>query len=458
MQSRILVPLIVSSSLLMQNLDSTALVTALPMIATSLGEPPVRLHMAITAYMLSFAAFLPLSGWLADRYGARHIFRLSMALFTLSSVLCGMAQSYEQLVALRSLQGLSGAMMVPVGRIILVRSIPKAELVGAIALMGLPSIVGPVVGPLFGGMIAQLSSWRWIFWINVPVGLIGIVLVTRYIENVREEGSRPFDWPGFFLLSGGMACVVLGMDLVINGGGAPAGLVLIGGAAALVGYLWHARRTVAPILDLALLRIRTFSATVFAGSLFRVGVGANPFLLPMMLQTGFGYSPIQSGLVTCTSAIGAFGMRTMARRVLKRFGFRNVLVWNGMIAALFLAICGAFRPDTPRAIMIAVVLAGGVFRSLQFTSLNAFAYADVEQKDMSQATTFQQMAQRLSMSVGISIAAIILHLFSPGDGSVSLQAFTIAFFAIGALCLLPSVAFLRLPADAGEAMAGRTKE
>lgn len=450
-------PLIISSSLLMQNLDSTALVTALPMIAHSLGEPPLRLHMAITAYMLSFAAFLPLSGWLADRFGARRIFRLSMAVFTLSSILCGLAQNYEQLIGLRVLQGLGGAMMVPVGRIILVRSVPKAELVGAIALMGLPSIIGPVIGPLLGGLIASYWSWRWIFWINVPVGIAGVFLVTRFIEDVRESDVAPFDWPGFFLLSSGLAAVVFAMEAAMQWGGAWPYAMFIAGTAALFAYGFHARKSLSPILDLTLMRLKTFRSTMLAGSLFRIGVGANPFLLPMMLQTGFGYSPIQSGIVTCSSAIGAFGMRTIAKRVLRAFGFRNVLIWNGLIAAIFLAICALFKPDTPQSVMIFIVMCGGVFRSLQFTSLNAFAYSDIESKQMSHATTFQQMAQRLSMSLGIAFAAVILHAFSPAADTVSLEAFSIAYIAIGILCVLPSLSYTRLEPNAGAALAGRSE-
>ncbi|MBM3607273.1 MAG: MFS transporter [Alphaproteobacteria bacterium] len=458
MQPRVLVPLIISSSLLMQNLDSTALVTALPLIAQSLGEPPLRLHMAITAYMLAFAAFLPLSGWLADRFGARKIFRLSMLLFTVASILCGFAQTYEQRVGLRMAQGLSGAMMVPVGRIILVRSIPKAELVGAIALMGMPSIIGPVIGPLLGGFIASTWSWRWIFWINVPIGLIGVFLVSRYIDELIEDNVPPFDWTGFILLGFGLGAVVLALEAWMHWSGMAPAVLFAAGMGALIAYYFHSRAVTAPILDLTLIRIRTFRATMLPGTLFRIGVGANPFLLPMMLQTGFGYSPVQSGIVTCASAIGAFGMRAIAKRVLRAFGFRNVLVWNGLIAAAFLAICALFRPQTPQIIMIAVVMCGGVFRSLQFTSLNAFAYADVADKQMSQATTFQQMAQRLAMSLGIAFAAVILHLFSPSGDQLTPEAFAIAYAAIGVICALPSLAFLRLYPGDGALLAGRPEK
>lgn len=441
----------------MQNLDSTSLVTALPLIAKSLGETPLRLHMAITAYMLAFAAFLPLSGWLADRFGARQIFRLSMALFTVSSIMCGYAQTFEQLIFFRVMQGFGGAMMVPVGRLILVRSVPKAELVGAMAIMGMPSFIGPIIGPVIGGFIATVATWRWIFWMNVPVGVLGVFLVTRYIDDIRESDVRAFDWWGFVILSFGLGGSVFGLDAVVTRLQTDLVSVSIfsGGILALVLYVLHARRSTKPILDLSLLRFQTFSVSVISGSLFRIGVGANPFLLPMMLQVGFGYTPFQSGLVTCTSAIGALGMRSIARRVLKWIGFRRVLVWNGLVASAFLAVCALFRPDTPQAVMIAVVMLGGVFRSLQFTALNTIAYADLDSRHMSDATSFQQMAQRLALSFGIAIAATILHFASGDAAQTPVSAFSIAFVMIGILSSLSLFSFLRLPAHAGDELAGR---
>ncbi len=457
MQRRVLVPLILSCSLLMQNLDSTSLITALPLIAKSLGVTPLRLHMAVTAYMLAFAAFLPLSGWVADRFGARRIFRLSMAIFTLSSIACGYAQSFEQLIFFRVGQGFGGAMMVPVARLIMVRSVPKADLVNAMVIMGLPSFIGPVMGPVLGGFIATVASWRWIFWMNVPIGLIGMFLVTKYIDDVRETNVKPFDWTGFLMLSFGLGASVFGMDAVMTRHATdPVSICLLsGGAMALGLYIFHARRSDKPILDLKLLRIPSFRISLTTGSIFRFGVGANPFLLPMMMQVGFGYTPFQSGLITCMSSIGAMFMRTIAKRVLKLFGFRNVLVWNGIITGLFLACCGLFQPDTPKIIMIAVIFMGGVFRSLQFTSLNAIAYADLEQAQMSHATSFQQMSQRLSMSVGIALAATILHVFTGNSPDVPVVAFSWAFFIIGAMSAVSALWFLRLKPEAGAELAGR---
>ncbi len=457
MDRRTLIPLIMSSALLMQNLDSTAIVTALPLIAGALGETPVRLHMLMTAYMLAFAACLPLSGWLADRFGSRQIFRLSLIIFVVSSVMCGFANSFEQLILFRVVQGMGGAMMVPVARLILVRSVSKAELVNAMILMSLPSFIGPVLGPVVGGFIATFFSWRWIFWMNVPVGLIGFVLVTRYIDDIRETNVRSFDWPGFLLISYGLGALVFGLDAVLTQRAHDfvSLFLLISGAIALVLYFLHARKSDKPILDLALMRVNTFRISITTGSIFRIGIGANPFLLPMMMQVGFGYSPFQSGLITCMSSIGALFMRSASKRLLMWLGFRNVLVWNGLISGLMLAGCGLFQPDTPHLIMVAVVFSGGLFRSLQFTSLNAIAFADLESSQMSHATTFQQMSQRLSMSAGIAFSATILHTMTPEGGTIPLSAFAWAFFIIGTLSAISSLGFARLTPDAGGELAGR---
>ncbi len=457
MERRVIVPLIVAFALVMQNLDSTALVTSLPLIAQSLGEPPLRLHMAVTGYMLAFATFLPLSGWLADRFGARLVFRIAMAIFTVASVFCGLSNSFEELIAFRILQGLGGAMMVPVGRLILVRSVPKAELVSAMALMGMPTIIGPLIGPVLGGFIATVASWRWIFWMNVPIGIAGIILVTKFIEDVRETNVRPFDFKGFFLSGFGLAGTLFGMDTVIarNSLEPLAVGAFLGGLIALALYIIHARKVAHPILDLSLLKIPTFRSSVTGGSIFRLGIGANPFLLPLMLQEGFGYSPFESGIVTCASAAGAFGMRTIAKRVLRKFGFRRVLVWNSLISSMLLAVCGFFQPTTPQIIMMAVIFSGGVFRSLEFTSLSAIAFADVEREQMSHATSFQQMAQRLSMSFGVALSAFFLHQLSVDPAHVPVKAFQITFALIGLISATSVWAFWRLPPEAGAVLAGR---
>ena len=279
-------------------------------------------------------------------------------------------------------------MMVPVGRLILVRSVEKSELVAAMVLMSIPAVVGPVIGPLVGGFITTFASWRWIFWINVPVGVIGIILVTMFIEEVRETDVKRFDGLGFFLSGFGLGATLFAMDTGGTGRGAdPLSLVFfVAGLITLVLYVIHAARVDNPILDLSLFKITTFRVSVTGGSMFRLGVGAVPFLLPLLMQEGFGYTPFQSGAITFVSAAGSFGMRTMTRRILQRFGFRSVLIWNAFIASAFISLCAIFTPDTPRAVMMAIIFMGGVFRSLEFTSLSAIAFADVEAPQMSHAT------------------------------------------------------------------------
>ncbi len=457
MKSHVIVPLIVACALFMQNLDSTSLATSLPAIATSLGEPPLRLHMAITAYMLALASFLPMSGWVADRYGARNIFRLAIGVFTVSSIACGFAQDFHQLIAARIFQGVGGAMMVPVGRLILVRSVPKSELIGAMALMGIPSLVGPIIGPLLGGIITSYSNWRWIFWMNVPVGVLGFVLASTFIENVREDNVKPFDWPGFALSAYGLAATVFGMDTAFTKNRPDElGLgLLMTGVIALALYVPYSRRVSNPIMDLSLMRIPTFRASVTGGSVFRLGVGAMPFLLPLLMQEGFGYSPIESGAITFVSAAGSLGMRTVARRILRAFGFRRVLIWNALVASAFMAACAIFRADTPTALMMGIIFFGGVFRSLEFTSLNAIAFADVERAQMSHAMSFSQMAQRLSLTVGVALSAIVLHQASGDLSPLPVSAFALAFAAIGLISATSFISFLWLPPDAGSVLAGR---
>jgi len=441
----------------MQNLDSTALATGLPAIAESLGETPLRLHLAITSFMLSLAAFLPVSGWVADRFGARTIFRLAMIIFTLASIACGMAQSFEWLIAARIVQGAGGALMVPVGRLILVRSVPKSELISAMALMGMPALVGPIIGPVLAGFIITVASWRWIFWFNVPIAILGVVLVSIFIDDIREPNVKRFDWSGFFLSSFGLCGTLFGLDALTTHDSVDAISLgaLIGGVIATALYVFHARRVDNPILDLALLKYPTFRVSVTGGSLFRFGVGAMPFLLPLLMQQGFGYTPLQSGGITFVSAAGSFGMRTLAKRILRRFGFRSVLIWNTLIASFFLALCAIFTPDTPKFLMMGVIFLGGVFRSLQFTALNTIGFAEIDNPLMSQATSFSQMAQRLALSLGVGISAFVLHLTGGGAAKLPVHSFATAFLVIGALSCLSMVSFFGLSPDAGAELAGR---
>ncbi|HLI81157.1 MAG TPA: MFS transporter [Candidatus Binataceae bacterium] len=457
-----LAPLIVGCALFMEMLDSTIISTALPVIAHSMHEDPIRLNLAITSYLLSLAVFIPISGWMADRYGARTVFRTAIIIFTCGSILCGISQSLPQLIAARIAQGFGGAMMVPVGRLIVLRMVRKSELVTAMSYLTVPAILGPVVGPPLGGFIVTYYSWRWIFFINVPIGIIGFALVTIFIENIREAEVFPLDVLGFVLTGVGLAAMVLGFEMV-GRGVLPVPMViaiLAGGFLCSTAYVVHARRVKYPIINLELINIRTFAMSTVGGGLFRMGIGALPFLLAMLLQLVFGLSPFESGMLTFTSAAGALFMKVTAVPVIRRFGFRSVLIGNGVIASMVLMSYALFRPTTPHFIIILALLSGGFLRSLQFTALGTLAYADVPNPLMSNASSLASMAQQLFLSLGVAIAALLLHLSLAGRPASALTShdFTVPFVVVGVLGMLSSLLFVALAPDAGEEVSGRRTE
>jgi EmrB/QacA subfamily drug resistance transporter len=458
---RILVPLIVACALFMENLDATVLSTALPAIALDLHESPIQLKLALTSYLLTLAVFIPASGWLADRFGTRMIFRIAVAIFAFGSAMCGFSTTIGWLVASRALQGIGGAMMVPVGRLVILRTVPKSELVGALAWLTMPALIGPILGPPLGGFITTYFSWRWIFWINLPVAALGLVLATLFIPDVRGETKSRFDFLGFILSGVGLATFVSGSAAFGANALPPAfGLsLLVVGVAVLFLYVLHARRSVAPILDLNLLRLPTFRASVVGGSLFRIGIGATPFLLPLLLQLGFGMSPLKSGLLTFITAIGAFGMKTAAGSILRWLGFRTTLLVNTVIAAFLTAAPAFFTIKTPEVLMLLVLFLAGFFRSLQFTCINSIGYAEIEQSEMSQATSFSSVMQQLSLSIGVTVGASILEITLAIHGHANLQAtdFLPAFLIVGFLTFLSFFSFRTLSKDAGAEVAGRPR-
>src|SRR6201996_1378517 len=341
-----IVPLIVATALFMENMDSTVISTSLPAIAHALGTNPLALKLAVTSYLLSLAIFIPASGWTADRFGARNVFRAAIAVFILGSIGCAASHSLPQFVFARIVQGMGGAMMTPVGRLIMVRSIDKRMLVHPMSLVTMPALIGPICGPPLGGFITTYASWHWIFLINVPIGLAGIVLASRYIVNVHVERRDPFDFIGF-VLSGlvipGLAFGLSAMGLEFLPTEVVVGLLAMGVLAS-VAYVFHAKHTPAPILDLSLLKLPTFRASIYGGFLFRLGIGALPFLLPLLLQIGFHLSPLQSGLITFTASLGALFMKAVVAGALRHIGYRPVLIYNSLISAVFLTACASFVP------------------------------------------------------------------------------------------------------------------
>ena len=443
----------------MEMLDSTVISTALPAIARSMHEDPIRLNLAITSYLLSLAVFIPISGWMADRFGSRTVFRAAIAVFTVGSIFCGLSESLPQLVAARVLQGFGGAMMVPVGRIIVLKTIPKTELVQAMSYLTVPAVLGPVVGPPVGGFIVTYYSWRWIFFINVPISFVGIMLVTKYIENIREEEVWPLDFRGFVLTGLGLAGMVFGFEM-LGRGILPVSLVmslLVGGGICTGAYVMHARRARYPIIDLALFKIPTFNAATIGGGFFRMGIGALPFLMPMLLQLVFGLTPFQSGLITFTGAAGALIMKPTAPPIIRRFGFRNVLVGNGILSAFIMMSYALFKPSTSHSVIIATLLIGGFFRSLQFTALGTLAFADVPPTLMSNASSLSSMGQQLSLSLGVATAALLLHVSLHGRSVQRSPPVTSAlpFVLVGILAIASSIIYLWLDPNAGEEVSGR---
>jgi len=453
------VPLIIGCALCLEALDTTIITTALPVMARSLHEDPIRLNLAITSYLLSLAVFVPLSGWVADVFGARKVFRAAIVIFTSGSVLCGLSHSLLQLVGARVLQGFGGAMLVPVGRLVVLKTVEKSELVQAMAYLSVPWMIGPVIGPPLGGFIVTYYSWRWIFFINVPVCIIGLILVTLFVPHIAEEEVPPFDLPGFVLTGVGLAGLVFGLETV-GRGVVPVPIVvatLSAGCGAMVLYWFHARRTQFPIVEMRLFDISTFSVATLGGGLYRMGVGAMPFVLALMLQVGFGMTPFASGMLTFMSAAGSIFMRLTVHRIVRVFGFRRTLMINGVISAGSVLLCVIFTRQTPHSIIALILFIGGFFRSLQFTALTALTYADIPSPMMSNASSLASMAQQLAASLGVTIAAITLRitLALQGGGRLTGRDVHPAFIITALLCLASVFTYSPLSAHAGAEISGQ---
>jgi EmrB/QacA subfamily drug resistance transporter len=461
MPAKRIVPLIVAVGLFMENMDSTVIATSLPAIAADIGTDPLALKLAVTSYLLSLAVFIPVSGWTADRFGARNVFRAAIGVFMLGSIGCALSGSLPQFVAARIVEGMGGAMMTPVARLILVRSVDRSELINAMVWVTLPALVGPLIGPALGGFITTYFSWHWIFLINIPIGIAGIVLATLFIEDVRIEARDPFDPVGAVLAGLGIGGLVFGGSMLgLNFLPTNVVLVLIaGGAVAAIAYVRHARRTPAPVLDLSLLAIPSLRASIVGGFVYRSGIGAMPFLLPLLLQLGFGLTPFQSGLITLSNVVGAMGMKTVIPIILRRFGFRRVLVVNALVSATLVGACATFTPGVPFAWIIGILAVGGFFRSLEFTSINTIAYADVDSRRMSRATSLVAVAQQVSISVGVAIGAlavdITLWLRGRTTETITAADFQPAFLTIALIAACAVFVFMRMPPEAGEGLARR---
>ena len=452
-----LVPLAVASALFMEFVDSTALSTALPTLARAFHSDPVHLKLALTSYLLALAVFAPASGWVADRFGARRVFLIAMGAFLAGSIACAMSHSLAQLVAARILQGAGGAMMTPVGRLIVVGTAPRERLVAAMAWFTTPALVGPLVGAPLAGLILGVADWPWIFLINVPVGLLGMAAVARFVPVIKEASPGRFDIWGFVMSAVAITAVVV----LAETGGVPVPLWAQLGlgalaAASLTLFVRHALRTERPILNLRLLGVRTFRASLVGGTLVRLGIGATPFLTPLLLQVGLGWSPVKAGLVTIATAVGAMAQKPFSAPLIRRFGFRSVLIASVLLTSVLTAIPGFFRVFTPIPLMVLVMGAGGFIRSMQFTGANTIAYADVPKTQVSQASTLATVTQQIGMSFGVSFGALSLHLARGGAGAqLTPQSFVLPFLLVGATTLLAVPIYWRLDPQAGAGISGR---
>jgi EmrB/QacA subfamily drug resistance transporter len=451
-------PWLVATALFMEQLDATIVNTAIPSIAASLQVTPLSLKSVVTSYILSLAVGIPVSGWMADRFGTRRVFFTAIAIFTVASVLCGLSVNAEMMVASRLLQGLGGAMMMPVGRLAIIRTFPKNELLGAMNFVILPALIGPLLGPTVGGLIVHWSSWRAIFFVNVPVGLMALFLVHRYMPDYKGAEPRPLDVIGLILFSSGTA--LLSWLLEIFGEhtlGMVTMLLMLGlSAALLAAYVWHASEHKHPLLRLAVLKVRTFRISVLGGFITRLGVGGLPFLLPLLYQLGLKLPAWQSGLLMMPTAAAAMGMKLIAPKVLARFGYRQVLIVNTVCIGLTIALFALVGPSTPWFAIAGIGLLQGFFNSLQFSSMNTLAYADIEQKDSSMASTISSSFQQLSMSFGLASGSLVTAWFlgrvPQTDQLMVTSALHHAFLALAITTMLSSLVFWRLRRRDGESI------
>lgn len=452
-----LTPIILAVAMFMEMMDATVIATSLPAIAADIGAEPVTLKLAMTAYLVALAIFIPISGWTADRFGAKNVFRVAILIFMAGSLACAFSGSLESFVASRFLQGMGGSLMTPLARLVLVRSTPRKELVNAMAWLTVPALFGPIMGPPVGGFLTTFLSWHWIFFINIPIGLLGILAATIFLPTIPPGSQRPIDWPGFLLLAIAFSGVVFGLSVI----SLPALPPLIGVATTVLGlctgalYLVHARKAEFPLLDPALFRLPMFRSAIAGAMLFRVGMGAVPFLLPLMMQLVFHMTPFEAGLVILFQAVGALSAKFTASRAYSAFGFRNLTMALAVLSSIFLAINGTFTPTTPAWMMGGFLLVGGMVRSTFFTGVNAMSFADVTAEESGQATALYSVLTQLSLALGVAVGGGALELFSfLSGGEVSLTDFKNAFFIVAGISLLAFVPFSLLPKNAGSDVSG----
>jgi EmrB/QacA subfamily drug resistance transporter len=450
-----LLPWLVAVAFFMESLDTTILNTAVPAISSALGVAPLSMKAVLASYTLSLAVFIPISGWMADRFGTRRVFASAIGLFTLGSFLCGISSNIHVLVAFRILQGCGGAMMVPVGRLTLVRTFAKSDLLRTMSFVSIPALVAPMLGPIAGGLIVGYLHWRFIFFLNIPIGLAGLILVYIHLPDYREEQTPPLDVVGLILFGSGIA--LLSYVLEIFGehtlsSREMSGLLALS-IALLAGYGLHARSLPFPLLELKLFSIRTFRAAVSGSFFTRLGIGGVPFLLPLLYQVGLGFTPIQSGLLIMPQAIASMGMKAIMPRLLSRVGYRGVLISNTLILGVLLMVFATIGLRTPVWMIVLQAFLYGAFTSLQYTSMNTLVYADIAEKDTSSASSIASTAQQMSISFGVAAAGLATAFFVPSTRSAPtemIQGIHKALIALGILTIVSTIAFFGLKSGDGD--------
>jgi len=452
---RVVIPLVVGCAFFMEGLDSTMIAVSIPAMAKSLGESPLRLNLVIASYLLSLAVFIPVSGWIADRLGTRRVFCAAVLIFAAGSALCGLSTNLPVLIGFRVLQGFGGAMMTPVGRLILLRSFPRASLVSAMNWMTIPAMIGPTVGPIVGGVLTSYASWRWVFYLNVPMGVLGAALGFFLFENYRAPAPQRFDIGGFLIAALGLFL----FEFAIENLGRPMIAPWVGEAffpislVTLYLYVRHARHAAAPVLDLNLLKIKTFRIGTVTGGVCRMGLDATPFMLPLLFQVGFGFNPMQAGSLTFASTLGAMLVRSGSRALLRWLGFRLTLIAGALGAAVVTALFALLEADTPTWIIIACVLISGCVRSIQYLALNTISFADVPSPLLSRSTSVSGVFQQLARGFGVALGAALLAIVASGD-HVTVGNFRVVFLLIAAIPLVSTLGFMRLAEDDGAEVSG----
>jgi EmrB/QacA subfamily drug resistance transporter len=434
----------------MESLDTTILNTAVPVVSQALGVAPLSMKSVLASYTLSLAVFIPISGWMADRFGTRMVFASAIGLFTLGSVLCGIASDVHLLVACRVVQGCGGAMMVPVGRLTLVRTFAKADLIRAMSFVAIPGLIGPMLGPIVGGLIVGYLNWRFIFFVNLPIGIAGLVMVYLHLPDYREQNTKPLDIVGLILFGSGIALLSYVLEIFGDhslGTGEIVGLLALS-LTLIASYGLHAARTAFPLLQLGLFRIRTFSASVSGSFFTRLGIGGVPFLLPLLYQVGLGFTPVQSGLLIMPQALAAMSTKFLMPRILEHVGYRNVLISNTVILGLLLMLFATVGPETPLWVIVLQAFCYGAFTSLQYTSMNTLVYADIDDEKTSAASSIASTVQQMSISFGVAAAGLTTAFFIPGRLSTNpvamIRGIHETFLALGGLTILSTIVFYRL--------------